>query len=71
MIVDPTTVKSIVLYDGPMYFENLCLLGVDPDPFDFLADTKPDDLVCMEWSNVSMTMTAATARSLLEMATVI
>ena len=70
MIVDPTTVRSVVLYDGPMLLSSLVLIGADSDPLDFLEDAEPDELVCMEWSNVSMTMTAATARAWLENAIV-
>jgi hypothetical protein len=70
MIVDPTTVRSVVLYDGPMLLSSLVLIGTDSDPLDFLEDAEPDELVCMEWSNVSMTMTAATARAWLENAIV-
>jgi len=70
MIVDPETVQSVVLYDGPVLLSGLRMIGLDADPFDFLENTEPDDLVCMEWSNVSMTMTAATARAWLENAMV-
>jgi len=66
LIVDPETVRSVILYDGPMLMETLRLSNPDPDPFDWLEGVEDDELVCMEWSNVSITMRADTARAWLE-----
>ena len=68
MIVDPSTVASIVLYDGPLMMSSLEFTDPDPDPFEWLEGVSDDDLVCMEFANVSMTMTASVARAWIESA---